>query len=142
MHRDSLRQRVIQNWVSKSFVLLAILMTSSVVSAQAPTQPVNIPRNDYIEFASRQDGNAVNGRKLFLTTPKTACFQCHRIDERHDTVGPNLAAIGDKFPRRELIQAILGTSANQPHPAAGDRNRPRPEPSTTRSARPNAPGSL
>lgn len=112
MHRDPIRHIVLRNWRSKSFVGLAMSLTFSVVLAQVPAQRNPITRTAYSEFALRQDGNAERGRDLFLSNPKTACFQCHRIDNRHDTAGPNLAAVGDKFPRRELIQAILAPSSS------------------------------
>lgn len=112
MHRDPTHHPALRNWGSRTFVGLAISLTLSVVLAQAPTQPIPIARTAYSEFALRQDGDAARGRELFLSNPKTACFQCHRIDNRHDTAGPNLAAVGDKFPRRELIQAILAPSSS------------------------------
>ncbi len=48
---------------------------------------------------------------LFATAEKGACAACHTVDGRGGKAGPDLFAIGDKFPRRELIDAILEPSA-------------------------------
>ncbi|HEY0549882.1 MAG TPA: PQQ-dependent sugar dehydrogenase, partial [Verrucomicrobiae bacterium] len=40
-----------------------------------------------------------------------ACAKCHSVDGRNGKAGPDLLAVGDKFPRRELIRAVLEPSA-------------------------------
>src|SRR6185436_3586982 len=65
---------------------------------------------EYRDFALRRDGNADRGRELFYASEKTACSRCHSVDGTAGKAGPDLYAVGDKFPRRELIQAILEPS--------------------------------
>jgi putative heme-binding domain-containing protein len=58
-----------------------------------------------------RDGNARRGRELFFSENKAACFKCHSIDGSASKAGPDLFTAGDKFPRRDLVQAILEPSA-------------------------------
>ncbi len=57
------------------------------------------------------DGNAARGRELFNNEQRLACAKCHSIDGSSGKAGPDLLAVGDKFPRRELIRAVLEPSA-------------------------------
>ncbi len=65
----------------------------------------------YRDFALRRDGNAERGQALFFAREKTACAFCHSIDGTASKAGPDLFAAGDKFPRRDLITALLEPSA-------------------------------
>jgi putative heme-binding domain-containing protein len=58
-----------------------------------------------------RDGNAAHGRKLFNDEQRLACAKCHSVDGSGGKAGPDLLAVGDKFPRRELIRAVLEPSA-------------------------------
>jgi putative heme-binding domain-containing protein len=66
---------------------------------------------EYREFAMVHDGNAGRGRELFNDDQKAACAKCHSVDGSSSKAGPDLFAVGDKFPRAELIRAILEPSA-------------------------------
>ncbi|MBI3414469.1 MAG: PQQ-dependent sugar dehydrogenase [Verrucomicrobia bacterium] len=61
--------------------------------------------------ASLRDGDAARGRELFNDERRAACVKCHSVDGRSGKAGPDLLAVGDKFPRRELIRAVLEPSA-------------------------------
>ncbi len=65
----------------------------------------------YVDFAMRNDGDASRGKQLFLDEQRLACTKCHSIDGTNGKAGPDLAFVGDKFPRRELIRSILEPSA-------------------------------
>lgn len=65
----------------------------------------------YRDFALRRDGDVERGRALFHSVEKAACAACHTVDGRGGRAGPDLFAVGDSFPRRELITAILEPSA-------------------------------
>jgi len=58
-----------------------------------------------------RDGSASRGRDIFGDEQRAACIKCHTVDGSSGRAGPDLFAIGDKFPRRELIQSILEPSA-------------------------------
>ena len=51
------------------------------------------------------------GAKLFADEPKLACSKCHSVDGRAGQAGPDLFAVGDKFGRRDLVDAVLMPSA-------------------------------
>jgi putative heme-binding domain-containing protein len=70
------------------------------------------PPAKYETFAMTHQGDAARGKALFFDTAKLACGQCHSVDGRGGKVGPDLFAIGDKFGRRELIEAVLSPSAS------------------------------
>ena len=66
----------------------------------------------YRDFAMNRDGNVERGRELFFDEARTSCSKCHSVDGSASKAGPDLFAAGDKFPRREIIQAILEPSAS------------------------------
>src|SRR5204862_1790289 len=67
---------------------------------------------DYRNFALSHDGDAARGRTLFNNEQRAACVKCHTVDGAGTKAGPDLYAAGDKFPRRELIAAVLEPSAS------------------------------
>ena len=77
--------------------------------AQAPAR---IPSLDaYRKFALTHEGDVARGARLFANEQKLACSQCHSVDGRADKAGPDLFAVGDKFGRRDLLDAVLMPSA-------------------------------
>lgn len=73
--------------------------------------PANAGLDRYRKFALTKDGNATRGAQLFADDQKLACSKCHTIDGRGGKAGPDLASIGDKFARRDLIESVLVPSA-------------------------------
>ena len=65
----------------------------------------------YRDWAAVRDGNAERGRALFFATDRAACAACHTTDGKGGKAGPDLQAVGDALPRRDLITAILEPSA-------------------------------
>jgi putative heme-binding domain-containing protein len=63
----------------------------------------------YVDFATRNEGVVARGKELF-NDEKTACARCHTVDGSSSRAGPDLSFIGDKFPRRDLITAVLDPS--------------------------------
>jgi putative heme-binding domain-containing protein len=80
-------------------------------SAQESTLDVTKLLRQYRDYAMGRDGNPTNGRALFHDLQRLACSKCHSVDGTSSKAGPDLYAIGDKFPRRELIRAVLEPSA-------------------------------
>ena len=100
------------NAVSILSLLLGLVLLGQAAD-QAP-QPQPDPARQlraYRDFAMGRDGNPERGRQLFNDEQRAACAKCHSIDGTSSKAGPDLLAVGDKFPRRELIQAILEPSA-------------------------------
>jgi putative heme-binding domain-containing protein len=58
----------------------------------------------------RRDGSISRG-KAFFEDEQKACIKCHTVDGSSGRAGPDLFAIGDKFPRRDLVRSILDPSA-------------------------------
>ena len=97
---------VITGLVSLSFALDA----ADPTPVPARTDPAQQLRG-YRDFAMGREGNPERGRKLFHDEARAACVKCHSIDGTSSKAGPDLIAVGDKFPRRDLIQSILEPSA-------------------------------
>ncbi len=50
------------------------------------------------------------GQRLFFDNGAVQCKNCHRINGRGETLGPDLSKIGGKYSKRALIQEILEPS--------------------------------
>ncbi len=66
---------------------------------------------EYRKYALTHDGDISRGEKLFTDEQKLACAKCHSIDGQASKAGPDLFAAGDKFGRRDLVDAVLMPSA-------------------------------
>ena len=76
-------------------------------------QPAPRPELDaYRRFALTHEGDVAGGARLFADDQKLACAKCHSVDGRGGKAGPDLFAVGDKFGRRDLIDAVLLPSAS------------------------------
>ena len=95
-------------------ICLALALFGSARAAEPPpTAATDIARQvrEYRDYAMGHDGIAARGRELFLDEQRAACAKCHSVDGSSGKAGPDLYAVGDKFPRRELILAVLEPSA-------------------------------
>jgi putative heme-binding domain-containing protein len=72
--------------------------------AQTPSDP-------YRRAALTQQGDVARGAKLFADEQRLGCAKCHSIDGSASKAGPDLFAIGDKFGRWDLVEAVLVPSA-------------------------------
>jgi len=79
--------------------------------AQNPPADPGRQLREYRDFAMGHDGNAARGRELFNNEQRTGCTKCHSVDGSSSRAGPDLLTIGDSYPRRELIRAILEPSS-------------------------------
>lgn len=68
-------------------------------------------RREYEEYSLHRRGDAARGKQVFEKTDGPNCAKCHSIDGNRRFAGPDLASIGDKFERAELIRSILEPSA-------------------------------
>lgn len=83
----------------------------STLAQVAAAQATPSDKAAYASFALQAEGDVANGRLLFSNPARTACTMCHTVDGSRGLAGPDLSAIGDKFPRRELIQSVLEPSS-------------------------------
>ena len=51
-------------------------------------------------------GNAERGERLFNQRAALACVKCHRVDGNGGALGPDLAGIGSKLSREEILESI------------------------------------
>src|SRR5687768_7220417 len=99
--------------VSRFSVALLIGVSYGAQAVLAPPSPtVSPPLKVYRDVAHRHDGDAVRGREVVFSEEKGSCARCHSVDGSAVKAGPDLFGAGDKFPRREVINAILEPSAN------------------------------
>jgi quinoprotein glucose dehydrogenase len=65
-----------------------------------------------IYSASLSGGDSARGKKVFDTQPVMACVRCHRVGtEGSSEVGPNLANIGQRQTREQLLESIIKPNA-------------------------------
>lgn len=56
-------------------------------------------------------GNPDKGADVFQAADGPKCATCHSLEDGKELAGPNLAAIGDKYDKRGLLDSILNPSA-------------------------------
>src|SRR5215203_5176240 len=59
---------------------------------------VTMSKSALIEFAMQRVGDAARGKQIFADEARAACVKCHTTDGHGVKAGPDLSAIGDKFP--------------------------------------------
>jgi len=77
--------------------------------AQAPAR--NPSLDAYRKYALTHEGDVARGARLFADEQRLGCSKCHSVDGRAGKAGPDLFAVGDKFGRRDLVDAVLMPSA-------------------------------
>lgn len=87
--------------------VLFIILVAALFSGFAQVPSIK----PYQDLALNRDGDPVRGRHLFFNESKGACASCHSIDGSASKAGPDLFAVGDKLPRRDIIESILEPSA-------------------------------
>jgi putative membrane-bound dehydrogenase-like protein len=65
----------------------------------------------YRAFALKTTGNPEHGRVLFHDPKGLGCIKCHNVGGEGGMIGPELSSVGAKYPRDELITAVLAPSA-------------------------------
>jgi putative heme-binding domain-containing protein len=88
----------------------ALLLSLALTCAGQNNSAADLRR--YLDFAMRNESDVARGKVLFNSEQKTMCMRCHSVDRTSSKAGPDLGVIGDKYPRRDLITAILEPSAS------------------------------
>src|SRR5262245_7675364 len=81
---------------------------ASLTVLAASTTP---SKEDFRRDAMLREGDAQRGKELFQAEQRTSCSRCHSVDGTASKAGPDLFAVGDKFPRRDLIDAVIDPSS-------------------------------
>jgi putative heme-binding domain-containing protein len=92
-----------------SAAFFPLLATAQSPAPKSSAKPAS--KDQYATYAMTHAGDAARGRELFADARRLACAGCHSTDAKGDSVGPDLRSIGDKFGRRDLIDAVLSPSA-------------------------------
>jgi putative heme-binding domain-containing protein len=58
-----------------------------------------------------QGGNPDAGGRLVFQHPQAQCIRCHAVNGRGGDVGPELAGIGQRYSREQLLQSLVDPSA-------------------------------
>jgi putative heme-binding domain-containing protein len=91
--------------------IAAYAQTNSVRPNASATNGAPLrPKSEYQKFAMAHQGDSARGKQLFHDQ-RAGCAKCHSADGKSRNVGPDLLSIGDKFGRRDLIDAVLNPSA-------------------------------
>ena len=56
------------------------------------------------------DGNIQQGRQFFFTATASQCNNCHRLEEKGGTIGPDLSQIGSKYKPHEILESLIDPS--------------------------------
>jgi putative membrane-bound dehydrogenase-like protein len=64
----------------------------------------------YRDFALNNSGDAQRGREIFADVKGVGCIKCHAVGGQGAKIGPDLASIGNRYPRAELIRSVLEPS--------------------------------
>ncbi len=98
------------SWFQHSRAVFGIAATLSWASAaQTLAQPA---APDYARYALSHSGQASLGQSIFNDEQRAGCVKCHTVDGTGAKTGPDLSAVGAKFPKADLIRAILEPSAS------------------------------
>ena len=90
---------------SSSVALLALRLATPVV-AQSDNELTTRYR-----AAAMESGDADRGKVIF-ESKEAACRKCHTIAGSEQLAGPNLAVIGDKYTREQLVVSVLEPNAS------------------------------
>ncbi|MCP4511663.1 MAG: hypothetical protein GY826_35275 [Fuerstiella sp.] len=97
--------------------LSSVRCTSSAVALLALCLATSVAAQDDNELTTRyraaamKSGDADRGKVVF-ESKESACRKCHTITGGERLAGPNLAVIGDKYTREQLIVSVLEPNAN------------------------------
>jgi putative membrane-bound dehydrogenase-like protein len=72
--------------------------------------PAKFDLDAFRKHARQSPGDAGHGQKLFLDVKGLACVKCHAVGGQGGLVGPDLAGIGLKYNREDLMTSILEPS--------------------------------
>jgi len=89
---------------------VAVAYPSSDAFLQGPA-PGAFDAEAYRKFALSAGGKAEHGRALFSDLKGLACVKCHAVGGQGGAVGPELTSVGAKYPKDEIITAVLYPSA-------------------------------
>ena len=97
--------------VLNRYLLVFPLLFAFQKGVELPVAGQTADLEDYRRYALTHQGDVARGMKFFNDEQKLACSKCHSVDGRATKAGPDLFAVGDKFGRGDIIDAVLTPSA-------------------------------
>jgi putative heme-binding domain-containing protein len=92
-------------------IILVICLHGAFIPCRGAQLSSEYTETDYRRYAQEHQGDADRGREIFFDEQQAACATCHSVDGSGSGPGPDLFAVGYKFDREELIEAVLEPSA-------------------------------
>lgn len=83
--------------------------SSTLIAKLAPMRKTGDTVADYQE--ALYGGNAMLGRRYFMTSSQGECTRCHSVGGQGGAVGPSLTKIGSTLTREQILQALVEPSA-------------------------------
>lgn len=83
--------------------------SAALIAKLAPMRKNGDTVSDYQE--ALYGGNAMLGRRYFMTSSQGECTRCHSIGGQGGAVGPSLTKIGSTLSREQILQALVEPSA-------------------------------
>jgi len=77
----------------------------------AQSLPAKLDPSAYRDYALTHEGDVQRGKGVFFDSHSVGCTKCHSIGGIGGKIGPDLAGIGGKQSREELVRSILEPSA-------------------------------
>lgn len=91
--------------------ILAGTISCGFAQETKPAAAAPLNKAAFAGYVLQHAGDAVRGKAVFADESRAACVKCHTTDGHGVKAGPDLSAIADKFPRQELLRAVLEPSA-------------------------------
>src|SRR5689334_13899237 len=95
-----------------SYRFVRFICLATLCACLPSVSAAEIGKKTYDTYAMTHQGDPARGKILFENKKLLACTNCHSTDGSASKAGPDLQSIGDKFGRRELVEAILSPSAS------------------------------
>lgn len=90
---------------------VAVSETADHAFLRGSTDSKGIDPESFRTFAQTNRGDAKQGKAIFQDLKGLACVKCHAVGGEGGKLGPDLSDIATKYPREELITAVLYPSA-------------------------------
>jgi putative heme-binding domain-containing protein len=99
--------------VQLDLILAAEASGDSEVIQKLQTYQTEKDRTDSVSVyrESLYGGSPDNGRRIFYQNAAAQCIRCHAVGGDGTNVGPDLAGIGDKLTRRQLLESLVAPNA-------------------------------
>ncbi|MGN6384817.1 MAG: c-type cytochrome, partial [Verrucomicrobiota bacterium] len=98
-------------WHFRVWLLPLAFISGVELTCVAGQREQNPNLDAYRKYALTHEGDVARGAQLFADEQRLDCVKCHTVDGSGGKAGPDLFAVGDKFGRRDIVDAVLMPSA-------------------------------